>query len=44
MVLERIKEITVFSVATHNVKYLGVTPAKLVNDVKNFKSSKKEIE
>jgi hypothetical protein len=41
-----IRETTPFSIVTNNIKYLGVTLTKEVNDVydKNFKSLKKEIE
>ena len=40
------RETTPFSIATNNIKYLGVTPTKEVKDLydKNFKSVKKEIE
>jgi hypothetical protein len=41
-----IREITPFLRATHNLKYLGVTLTKQVNDLydKNFKSLRKKIE
>jgi hypothetical protein len=37
---------TLFTIVTNNITYLGVTLAKLVKDLydKNFKSLKKEIE
>jgi hypothetical protein len=39
------RETTPFTIATNNIKYLGVTITKQVNDLydKNFKSLKKEI-
>jgi hypothetical protein len=41
-----IRESTLFTIATNNIKYLGVTLTKQVNDLydHNFKSLKKEIE
>ena len=43
---EEIRETTPFTIAKSNIKYLGVTQTKEVNDLfnKNFKSLKKEIE
>ena len=43
---KEIRETTPFSIVTNNLKYLGVTLTKEVNDLydKNFKSLKKEIE
>jgi hypothetical protein len=42
---KEIRETTPFSILTNNIKYLGVTLTKEVNDVydKNFKSLKKEV-
>ena len=42
---KEIRETTPFSIATNNIKYLGVTLTKEVKDLydKNFKSLKKEI-
>jgi hypothetical protein len=43
---KEIRETTPFTIATDNIKYLGVTLTKEVKDLydKNFKSLKKEIE
>jgi len=43
---KEISETTPFTIATNNIKYLGVTLTKQVKDLydKNFKSLKKEIE
>ena len=43
---KEIRETTPFSIVTDNIKYLGVTLTKEVNNLydKNFKSLKKEIE
>ena len=43
---KKIRESTLFTIATDNIKYLGVTLTKQVEDLydKNFKSLKKEIE
>jgi hypothetical protein len=43
---KEIRETTPFTIVTNNIKYLGVTLTKEVNDLydKNFKSLKKEIE
>jgi hypothetical protein len=43
---KEIRETTSFTIATNNIKYLGVTLTKQVKDLydKNFKSLKKEIE
>jgi hypothetical protein len=43
---KEIREITPFTIATQNVKYLGVTVTKQVKHLydKNFKSLKKEVE
>ena len=43
---KEIREITPFTIATNNIKYLGVTLTKQVKDLydKNFKSMKKEME
>ena len=43
---KEIMEMTPFTIVTYNIKYLGVTLTKLVDDLydKNFKSLKKEIE
>ena len=40
-----IREITPFTIVTNNIKYLGMTLTKQVNDLydNNFKSLKKEI-
>ena len=40
-----IRETTPFTIVTNNIKYLGVTLTKEVNDLsdKNFKSLKREI-
>ena len=40
------RETTPFTIATNNIKYLGVTLTKQVNDLydKNFKSLKEDIE
>ena len=40
------REASPFTIATNNIKYLGVTLTKQVKDLydKNFKSLKKEIE
>jgi hypothetical protein len=42
---KEIREIISFTIATNNIKYLGVTLTKKVNDLydSNFKSLKKEI-
>ena len=42
---KKIRETTLFSIVTNNIKYLGVTLTKEVKDLydKNFKSPKKEI-
>ena len=42
---KEVRETTPFSIVTNNIKYLGVTLTKKVNDLydKNFKSLKKEI-
>ena len=42
---KKIRETTLFSIVTYNIKYLGVTLNKEVKDLynKNFKSLKKEI-
>ena len=42
---KEIRETTPFSIATNNIKYLGMTLTKEVKDLsdKNFKSLKKEI-
>ena len=42
----KIRETSPFTIATNNIKYLGVTLTKEVKDLfdKNFKSLKKEIE
>jgi hypothetical protein len=43
---KKIREITLFTIATNSIKYLAVTLTKRVKDLydKNFKSLKKEIE
>jgi hypothetical protein len=43
---KKIRETTHFTIVTNNIKYLGVTLTKVVEDLydKNFKSLKKEIE
>jgi hypothetical protein len=43
---KEIRETTLFTIVTNNIKYLGVTLTKQVKDLydKNFKSLKKEIE
>jgi hypothetical protein len=43
---KEIKETTPFTIVTNNIKYLGVTLTKQVEDLydKNFKSLNKEIE
>ena len=43
---KEIRKISPFTIATNNIKYLGVNLAKQVKDLcdKNFKSLKKEIE
>ena len=43
---KEIREMTPFTIATNNIKYLGVTLTKQVKDLydRNFKSLKKEIE
>ena len=43
---KEIRETSPFTIATNNIKYLGVTLTKEVKDLynKNFKSLKKEIE
>jgi hypothetical protein len=43
---KKIREATLFTIVTNNIKYLGVTLTKQVKDRndKNFKSLKKEIE
>ena len=43
---KEIRETTPFTIVTNNIKYLGVTLTKQVEDLydKNFKSLKKEIE
>jgi hypothetical protein len=43
---KEIRETTPFTIVTNNIKYLGVTLTKQVNDLydKNFKSLKEEIE
>ena len=43
---KEIRETIPFTIATNNIKYLGVTLTKQVKDLydKNFKSLKKEIE
>ena len=43
---KEIRETSPFTIATNNIKYLGVTLTKQVKDLydKNFKSLKKEIE
>ena len=43
---KEIREMTPFTIVTNNIKYLGVTLSKQVEDLcdKNFKSLKKEIE
>ena len=42
---KEIRDTTLFSIVTNNIKYLGVTLTKEVEDLydKNFKSLKKEI-
>ena len=42
---KEIRETTLFTIVTNNIKYLGVTLTKEVKDLydKNFKSLKKEI-
>jgi hypothetical protein len=42
---KEIREMTLFTIVTNNIKYLGVTLTKQVKDLydKNFKSLKKEI-
>jgi len=42
---KEIREMTPFTIATNNIKYLGVTLTKQVKDLydKNLKSLKKEI-
>jgi hypothetical protein len=42
---KEIREITPFTIATNNIKYLGITLTKEVKDLydNNFKSLKKEI-
>jgi hypothetical protein len=42
---KEIREIVPFTIVTNNIKYLGVTLMKKVNDLydKNFKSLKKDI-
>ena len=42
---KEIMEMTPFTIATNNIKYIGVTLTKQVKDLygKNFKSLKKEI-
>jgi hypothetical protein len=42
---KEISEITPFTIVTNNIKYLGMTLTKQVNDLydNNFKSLKKEI-
>jgi hypothetical protein len=44
--VKEIREAIPFTIATHNIKYLGVTLTKQVKDLydNNFKSLKKEIE
>ena len=46
MAKKEIREISPFTIATNNIKYLGVTLTKKVKDLhdKNVKSLKKEIE
>ena len=43
---KEIRETTLFTIVTHNIKYLGVTLTKEIKDLynKNIKSLKKEIE
>ena len=43
---KEIREMTPFTIATNNIKYLGVTLTKQVKDLydKNFRSLKKEVE
>ena len=43
---KEVREMTPFTIATNNIKYLGVTLTKQVKDLydKNFRSLKKEIE
>ena len=43
---KEVREMTPFTIATDNIKYLGVTLTKQVKDLydKNFRSLKKEIE
>jgi hypothetical protein len=43
---KKLRQITLFTIVTNNIKYLGVTLTKQVKDPydKNFKSLKKEIE
>ena len=43
---KEIRKVTLFTIFTNNIKYLGVTLIKQVKDLynKNFKSLKKEIE
>ena len=43
---KEIREMTPFTIATNNIKYLGVTLTKEVKDLhdKNFKSLKKKME
>jgi hypothetical protein len=43
---KKIRETTHFTIVTNNIKYLGVTLTKEVQDLydKNFKTLKKEIE
>ena len=43
---KKIREMTPFTIATNNMKYLGVTLTKQVKDLydKNFKTLKKEME
>ena len=43
---KEIRETSSFTIATNNIKYLGVTLTRQVEDLygKNFKSLKKEIE
>ena len=43
---KEVREMTPFTIATNNIKYLGVTLTKHIKDLyeKNFRSLKKEIE
>jgi hypothetical protein len=43
---KEVREMVLFTIATNNIKYLGITLTKQVKDLydKNFKSLKKDIE